>query len=41
VAVSLVVNGSGSIETTTVPLIEPETVDAAVQRSVEYTPPGG
>jgi uncharacterized protein with GYD domain len=41
VAVSLVVNGSGSIETTTVALIEPETVDAAAQRSVEYTPPGG
>jgi uncharacterized protein with GYD domain len=40
-AISLVVNASRSTSVRTVPLIEPETVDEAASRSVEYRPPGG
>jgi uncharacterized protein with GYD domain len=39
-AVSLAVNSSGGTTATTVPLMEPEVLDDAARRSVEYTPPG-
>jgi uncharacterized protein with GYD domain len=39
-AVALTVNAAGGA-TTTWPLITPEEVDAAAQRSVSYTAPGG
>lgn len=40
-ALSLTVGGAGSINIRTVVLMEPSEVDAAAQRSAEYTPPGG
>jgi uncharacterized protein with GYD domain len=40
-AVALTVNASGAVTTKTVLLMSPEEVDAAAQRSIEYTPPGG
>jgi uncharacterized protein with GYD domain len=39
-AIALTVNASGGATTRTVVLLTPEEVDAAVQRSVSYTPPG-
>lgn len=39
-AVALTVNASGAAAVTTVPLITPEEVDAAGQRSIDYRPPG-
>src|SRR4051794_36822941 len=39
-AVSLVVNAQGSTSVRCMPLIEPETIDEAAKRSVEYRPPG-
>lgn len=39
-AASLVVNASGGAEATTLPLLTPEEVDAATQKSTEYRPPG-
>lgn len=41
VAIAIAVNGSGGATTTTVPLIDPETVDAAVKREVSFRPAGG
>ncbi|MBN1529015.1 MAG: GYD domain-containing protein [Thermoleophilaceae bacterium] len=40
-AVALTVGASGGASTTTVVLLTPEEVDAAAERSVGYTPPGG
>jgi uncharacterized protein with GYD domain len=40
-AVALDVNASGGASCSTTVLLTPEEVDAAAQRSVEYTPPGG
>jgi uncharacterized protein with GYD domain len=40
VALSLVVNASGAVELTTTPLLTPEEIDQACQKSVDYTPPG-
>jgi uncharacterized protein with GYD domain len=39
-AVALTVNASGGVSVRTVVLIEPEDVDAAAKRSVDYRPPG-
>jgi uncharacterized protein with GYD domain len=39
-AVSLAVNASGSVSTRTVVLLDPEEMDAAAQRSVDYRRPG-
>jgi len=39
-AVALTVNAAGGARTRTTVLLEPEEVDAAAQRSVEYRPPG-
>ena len=39
-AVALAVNATGAVKVRTVVLLTPEEVDAAVQRSVEYRPPG-
>jgi uncharacterized protein with GYD domain len=40
-AVALAVNGSGGATTRTWVLLTPEEVDAAAERSVSYTAPGG
>ncbi len=40
-AIALTVNSAGGATTKTWPLITPEEVDAAAQRSVSYTAPGG
>jgi uncharacterized protein with GYD domain len=40
-AVALTVNASGAVNVRTTVLLTPEEVDAAAQRSVDYTPPGG
>jgi uncharacterized protein with GYD domain len=40
-AVALAVNGSGGANTRTWVLLTPEEVDAAAERSVSYTAPGG
>jgi uncharacterized protein with GYD domain len=40
-AVALTVNAAGGATTKTVLLMSPEEVDAAAQRSIDYTPPGG
>jgi len=40
-AVAIAVNGSGGATVETIPLIEPETVDAAAKREVNFRPPGG
>jgi hypothetical protein len=37
---SLVVNATGAVQCKTIVLITPEEVDAAVQKSVTYRPPG-
>jgi uncharacterized protein with GYD domain len=39
-AVSMAVNSQGATRLTTVPLLTPEDVDAAAQKSVDYQPPG-
>ena len=40
-AVALTVNASGAVTVSTTVLLTPEEMDAAVQRSVDYQPPGG
>ncbi len=40
-AVTLTVNATGVVRAKTVVLLTPEEVDAAAQKSVSYTPPGG
>jgi uncharacterized protein with GYD domain len=40
-AVALTVNAAGGAVVRTTVLLTPEEVDAAAQRSVDYTPPGG
>jgi uncharacterized protein with GYD domain len=39
-AVALAVNGDGRAKVATVPLLTPEQVDAAAQKSVDYRAPG-
>lgn len=39
-AVSLAVNASGAVRTSTIPLIAPEEFDAACKKSVPYRAPG-
>jgi uncharacterized protein with GYD domain len=39
-AIALTVNASGAVTVNTVPLLTPEEVDSAGQRSVDYRPPG-
>jgi uncharacterized protein with GYD domain len=39
-AVALTVNATGAVSVNTVALLTPEEIDAAANRSVEYTPPG-
>jgi uncharacterized protein with GYD domain len=39
-AISLAVNAAGAVQVTTVPLLTPEEVDQAAQKSVDYQPPG-
>ena len=38
--ISLAVNATGAVQFKTIVLITPEEVDAAIQRSVTYRPPG-
>ena len=40
VAVSLIVNASGAVTLSTTPLLTPEEIDKACQRSIDYRPPG-
>ena len=40
-AVALTVNASGAVAVKTTVLLTPEEVDAAAEKSVSYTPPGG
>jgi len=40
-AISMAVNGTGAVGLQTIPLIEPETVDAAAKREVNFRPAGG
>ncbi len=40
IAMSLAVNSSGVTTTSTVPLIQPEEIDAALKKNVAYRPPG-
>jgi uncharacterized protein with GYD domain len=40
-AVALTVNSTGAVAVKTTVLLTPEEVDAAAQRSVDYTAPGG
>jgi uncharacterized protein with GYD domain len=40
VALSLAVNASGAVQLTTIPLIMPEEIDAAIKKSVPYRAPG-
>jgi uncharacterized protein with GYD domain len=40
-ALALTVSGSGAASANTVVLLTPDEIDAAVQRGVEYSPPGG
>ena len=40
VSLSLIVSGSGAASVKTTVLIDPATIDAAVQKSANYTPPG-
>jgi len=40
-AISMAVNASGAVGLQTIPLIEPETVDAATKREVSFRPAGG
>ena len=39
-AISLAVGASGAVSVRTTPLIDPETVDQATEKTVNYTPPG-
>jgi uncharacterized protein with GYD domain len=39
-AISLAVNSAGGAQLTTVPLLTPEEIDEAAQKSVDYRPPG-
>lgn len=39
-SLTMAVNASGAVRTSTVPLIEPEEVDAATKKSVKYRAPG-
>jgi uncharacterized protein with GYD domain len=41
VALAIAVGASGLVNIRTTPLLTPEEVDAAAQKSVSYTPPGG
>jgi uncharacterized protein with GYD domain len=40
IAISLTVNASGAVRLATTPLITPEEIDAACQKSVDYKAPG-
>ncbi len=40
IAVSLIVNSTGAVALSTIPLITPEEIDKACKRSIEYQPPG-
>ena len=40
-AIAIAVNGAGGATVETIPLLEPETVDAATKREVSFRPPGG
>ena len=40
-AVALTVNASGAVRVSTTVLLEPEEVDVAAQRSIDYRAPGG
>jgi uncharacterized protein with GYD domain len=40
-AVALTVNASGAVHTKMTVLLTPEEVDAAAEKSIAYTPPGG
>ncbi len=40
-AVTLTVNATGVVRAKTIVLLTPEEVDAAAEKSVSYTPPGG
>jgi len=39
-ALSLAVNSSGAVELSTTPLMTPEEIDQACQKSIDYVPPG-
>ena len=41
VALAIAVGSTGLVDIRTTPLVSPEQVDAAAQKSVSYTPPGG
>jgi uncharacterized protein with GYD domain len=40
-AVALTINASGAVSVKTSVLLTPEEIDAAAQRSIDYSPPGG
>jgi uncharacterized protein with GYD domain len=40
-AVALTVNATGAVTVKTVVLLTPEEVDAAAEKAISYTPPGG
>lgn len=40
IAISLAVNASGAVRLSTVPLITPEEIDAAIKKSIPYRAPG-
>ena len=40
-AIALTVNASGAVRVTTTVLLEPEEIDTAAQRTVDYRAPGG
>jgi uncharacterized protein with GYD domain len=40
VAVSMIVNASGAVTLSTIPLLTPEEIDQACKRSIDYRPPG-
>jgi uncharacterized protein with GYD domain len=40
-AIALTVNATGGAHTKTIVLLTPEEVDAAAEKSIAYTPPGG
>lgn len=40
-AISMAVNADGKTSVKTIPLIDPETIDEAANRSVQYRSPGG
>jgi uncharacterized protein with GYD domain len=41
VALAIAVGSSGMVDIRTTPLVTPQEVDAAAEKSVSYTPPGG